>query len=342
MKVLILLDWKLSKETKPWLKTELEKFGYEVTLLGIPNYDIKDRTSQVGIIMLWYKYFILAKKAIKESSSNDVIISLNFVVGSMAGFLCRLLRCKRKVISLNLIAHEKGSLNSFFRKAIYNIAFGYKTFWFSVNDPQLIDYYSSLFSFPKHRIFLLPDVYGMDSEQCVYQKMDTYVFTGGEAYRDWNNFVKCAEEMPYLQFVGVARQKDFDLNIILPGNLKMYFDLSEDSFYSLLKGASIVFLPLLSLAPCGLIVIIRAALLSKPIIATRTPSIKNYIIHDETGLLVEMHDLDEMKKSIEKLFNSEKLRKYLAENLRKHVITNFSFEQNARKIDEIIKIDNRK
>src|SRR5665647_60781 len=254
MKVLILLDWKLSKETNPWLKTELEKFGYAVRLIGIPNYDIKDRTSQVGAIKLWIKYFILARKALAQSSANDVIISLNFVVGSMAGFLCRLLMYRRKVISLNLIAHEKGSLNSFFRKAIYNLAFGYKTFWFSVNDSQLIDYYSSLFRFPKHRIFLLPDVYGHNSEQCDYQKMDSYIFTGGEAFRDWDNFIKCAEEMPYLQFIGVARQKDFDLSIVLPDNLKMYFDLSEDSFYSFLKGASIVFLPLLSLAPCGLIV----------------------------------------------------------------------------------------
>lgn len=336
MTILILVDWKLSKDSNVWLKTELEQKGYQVKLLGIPDYNIKDRTTRLGHIRLWYKYLSLAISAIKHSGKYDVLISLNFVVGSWIGLICRLLNFKRKIISLNLIAHEKGLYNSLFRRLIYNYAFGYKMFWFSVNDDQLIDYYSSLFKFPGDRIFILHDVFGNTDEQADYKELDTYVFTGGEAFRDWTNVIRCAQEMPNIQFVGVGRQKAFSFKEDLPGNLKLYFDISQNEFYLLLKESAIVFIPLLSMAPCGLIVLMRAGLLSKPVIATNTPSIRNYIKHDITGLLVEMSNFEQMKNSIERLFNSKILRKNLAENLRRHLVENFSHEHYTQKIEEII------
>lgn len=238
MTIFILLDWKLSKNSQPWLKTELEKVGYIVFLIGIPNYKLTDRTSKTG-------------------QTED-------------------------------------------------------------------------------RIFLLHDVYSNSDEQCDYKESGSYVFTGGEASRDWTSFIRCAEEMPNIEFIGVARRKSFNLNNDLPENLKMYFDVPESIFYSLLKESRIVFLPLMSKVPCGLIVLIRAALLSKPVIATRTPSIKNYIIHNKTGLLVDILDIDGMKNTIEKLFYSSDLRKSLAEKLKQHVVNNFSSEQNAKVITEII------
>ena len=336
MKIILLFDWKVTVETGNWLQKGLEKNGHTIELIGIPNYNEKDRTSRFGMIRLWFKYFILACKGVKNSEINDIIISWNFVAGAMVGYLCEIFKYDRKVISLNMIAHQKGFINSILRKRIYNKAFRYKSFWFSVNDEQLITYYSSLFTVNPKKIFLLHDVYSNRYEKCNYREYDDYVFTGGEAFRDWANFVKCAENLPEIQFIGVARYMNFPHRDKLPKNLKMYYDIPEDEFYSFVKKCRIVFLPLTSQAPCGLIVIIRAALLAKPVIITETPSTKNYISNEYSGILIKMHDLNKMENSIKKLYYSEDLRKLYAENLKKFVVRNYSSERNVKIIEEII------
>jgi len=336
MKIILLFDWKLTDETGNWLQKGLENNRYTTKLIGIPNYNEKERTSKFGMIILWFKYLILAIKGIKNSEANDIIISWNFVAGAIVGYLCEIFKYDRKVISLNMIAHQKDFLNNILRKQIYNKAFRYKSFWFSVNDEQLITYYSSLFTTDPKRIFLLHDVYSNRYEKCNFSEYDDYVFTGGEAFRDWSNFIKCAENFPEIQFIGVARYMNFPHTEKLPKNLKMYYDISEDEFYSFVKKCRIVFLPLTSQAPCGLIVILRAALLSKPVIITETPSTKNYISNEYSGILVKMYDLSMMENSIKKLYYSEDLRKLYAENLKEYILKNYSSERNIKIIEEII------
>lgn len=338
MQITILIDFKAFPESRFWIKVELEKMGYDIQLLGIQNYNTNDEQSKSGKLKLWIKYLKLAVSGIKKTKKNDIIISWNFVVGAMLGFICKIFNIKRKIISLNMIAHQKGFINSLFRKLVYNSAFKYSNFWFSVNDAQLIDNYSKSFHFPTERIFVLHDVFYESDEQSDYQEAGDYIFTGGDAFRDWINFIKCAEEFPGIKFVAVARKKYFPNTGKIPENLEMYFDISPEQFYSLLKGSRIVFLPLNSLAPCGLIVMIKAALLSKPVIITATPSTKNYITDLVSGKLVPMHNLSEMKKAITMLYESKEMQIEYTEHLKSHLLANFSTKANAEIIDKIIKI----
>ena len=337
MRIMVLADYKIKAGSPPWLKVELDKFGYNAGLLGISNYNPRDETTSFGKIKTWFKYFGLAVSGVRKTKKDEVIITDNFVIGAIAAFICKISGRKRKVIALNMIAHQKGFLNKVFRKFIYNIAFKYKNFWFSVNDEDLIARYSEQFKFPRSRIFILHDALSTRYEQTDYQELDDYVFTGGDAFRDWPGFIKCAEELPDIQFIGVARHKYFPHEKMMPPNLKMYYDISSPEFYSLLKRSRIVFLPLNSMAPCGLIVMMRAALFSKPVIITETASTKNYISDKLSGRLIKMHDINEMKKAILDLNNSQNSRKIYAENLKKYLINNFSTESNAKIINQIIR-----
>ena len=336
MQVMILADYKVTANSSSWLKVELEKYGYNTVLRGIANYNSKDEITNFGKIKTWFKYFSLANTGIKQTKKDDIIITDNFVIGAITGFICKIYAKKRKIIALNMIAHQKGFLNKVFRKFIYNIAFRYKTFWFSVNDQELISGYAKEFNFPGNRIFILHDPFYESDEQSDYREADDFIFTGGDAFRDWENFIRCAEELPGIQFVGVARKKYFPNVKKLPENLKMYYDISSDEFYSLLKKSRIVFLPLNSLAPCGLIVMMKAALLSKPVIITETPSTKNYVQNNISGKLVKMNDLTDMKDSILMLYNSKEIRIKYSENLKKYIIANFSVENSAKIINKVI------
>lgn len=336
MNIIVLVDWRVTAETKFWLKDELIKLGNNTGLKGIPDYDPKDDTTNWGKIKLWFKYFKLAISGIRTTRKGDVLVSWNFVVGAIAAFICKLFGIRRKIISLNMIAHEKGFLNTVLRKFIYNIAFRNKNLWISVNDEQLIEIYSRQFKFPVDRIFVLHDIFYDNYEQSDFSVGSDYIFTGGDAYRDWEGLIQCAANLPAIQFVGVARKKNFPSVKNIPANLKMYYDIDPVLFYSLLKGSKIVFLPLNSLAPCGLIVMIKAALLSKPVIITETASTKNYIQNNVTGKLIAIRDVRQMQDSLLSLYTDEQMQRKFAENLKEYLKKNFSTKANAEIINNVI------
>ena len=288
MRIIILADFKVRAGAEFWIREELEKIGYNTILLGIQDYNPKDDTTRFGKFRIWYKYFKLAAKGLKVSEKDDVLISDNFVIGAIAAFFSRISGRKRKVIALNMIAHDKGIINRIFRKVIYNTAFRNKNFWFSVNDRQLIDLYAQQFRFPADRVFVLHDPFFKTDELAEFMADGEFVFTGGDAYRDWEAVISCARELPQIRFVGVARKKYFPAHTELPENLVMYFDTTQVEFYNLMKRCRLVFLPLNSKAPCGLIVMMRAALLAKPVVISETPSTQNYISNGVSGRLIPL------------------------------------------------------
>jgi len=99
----------------------------------------------------------------------------------------------------------------------------------------------------------------------------------------------------------------------------------------------LVVIPLKSKLPSGLIILLRAALMQKPIIATRTPSILNYIKEGERGLLVEQGDFLELSNKIRILFNDTKLQKNLTTNLTDFVLTNHSQVSYTKQLIDITK-----
>lgn len=332
-----MVDWKADSQTRFWLSEELQHRGQETLLLGFDAYDPADETSRFGMIRLWGRYLGLAIKGIKATRKGDTIIHWNFVAGAMGAFLCRVFFIKRKLIALNMIAHRKGFLNAVLRKLVYNTAFGNKNLRVSVNDEQLAAQYAQQFRFPVNRMFVLHDAYDDNYKQAAYSETGGYVFTGGDAFRDWEGLIRCAEELPAMQFIGVARKKNFPEGKKWPENLRMYFDTPQAQFYELLENSRIVFLPLNSTAPCGLIVMIRAALLSKPVIITHTPSTRNYVEEGVSGRLTRINDIADMKRALTELDTSPEQRRQFALNLKEHITRNFSTRNNAAIIDRVIR-----
>lgn len=335
-KILLIVDWEISN-SEFWLKKELENLDYEVELLGLVKYNRHDRIVKWRKIILWYTYILTSIKSLKISKNGDIIISWNFIIGAFVAFWAKMFRIKRKVISLNIIAHEKGFLNEIIRKLVYNYAFRYKNFYASINSEQLISHYSKYFCVDVSKYFVISDPYSPNYEQADYFNGDNYVFSGGEGGRDWETLLKAAELLPDIKFVIVARKKYFNNNLLIPNNIVVYFDTSEEVFYQLLTNSTIVALPLNSLAPAGLIVLIRAALLCKPVVATETPSIKTYVKHLRTGLLNEMNDYEGLAKNINLLMCSESVRREYANNLKNYIVSEYSYRKYVEKIESFLK-----
>jgi len=336
MGVIILVDWKINQD-KFWLQDELEKLEVPTAIFGIPNYSMENRLIRWRKIILWLQYLKLGITGLLKSKKGDVIFCWNFVVGAMTGFFNRSLHTHRKILSVNMIVHNKGVLNNFVRNLVYNYTLKSNEFCLTINSSELVDLYKTKYNLRIKKYAELPDVFMNKYPAVTFDTGNGYIFSGGEAARDWKTLLKVAWMNPDYKFHFIARKQYFPANVAIPENVEIQFDTTEDIFYSLLGKCSLVVLPLHSLAPAGLIVLIRAAMLSRPVIATSTPSIRQYIIHGKTGVLVKIEDPDNLSKEINLLMKSKDLREIYADALKKHITHNFSQDMYSRRVVAILK-----
>lgn len=85
------------------------------------------------------------------------------------------------------------------------------------------------------------------------------------------------------------------------------------------------------------IVYLEAALCGKPVIAGDSGGIKDAVLSEKTGLLVDPENIEEIKNAIKKLVSDDKLRHDLGENGRLRAKNDFNWEKRAKEILDFIK-----
>ena len=332
MKLFFLVDTK-AQDIK-WMTQHFENENYTTEAVAM-NSSLKNRTVSWRKSILIYKYINISLKTISKSTPEDVIVSGNFIVGAFIGFFCKVSNINRTILSLNMISHEKGFVNKAVRKIVYNTAFNYSKFFITVNSKELIDNYSASYSIKKNHFFVLEDPIMNYYEVAPYNPGNGTVFCGGEAMRDWSTLFKAAQLLPDVRFVAIARKIYFDATLKVPPNVTLYFDKDYDFFYDRLKESSVVAMPLSTTAPAGLIVMIRSAMLSKPIIVTSTSSTRNYVENEHNGILIDIGDEKKLAEEINLLLSNSEIRERLCLNMTK-TIKEFSLENFSNKLESII------
>ncbi|MDH6343474.1 glycosyltransferase involved in cell wall biosynthesis [Parabacteroides sp. PFB2-12] len=315
-----------------WLASAFKK---EDTVWIPMRYNRKNRIHAWRKPLHFLCYIELAIKSIWKSKKEDTIISWNFIPGAFIGVLCRLFRLNRTVLSLNMISHPKGGVIATIRKKVYNYAFAYKKFLFTVNSAETLETYLKEYKIDTQRVSVLPDAYLPIYKNQDFNTGKGYIFCGGEAQRDWVTFFAAAKELPEYSFVGVARKKYMPHPIEIPTNVKMYYDIDEQDFNRLLEESAIVALPLLSTLPAGLIVIFKSIFLSKPLIVTRTSSVENYVQDRKSAILIDLQSTEQLVTGIRSLKTDLDRAKEQTEQAKKNIV-NYSPENYSKKIFRIL------
>ena len=329
----LLVDWKRNNEF--FLEKEFREQGLDLTIHDIPNYSPADRTAKLGFINLYYKYTKLGFKAIKASKKNDILICWNFTTSIACAYLCKLLAQQRTILALNIIAPPRKKVGEFIRRKVFSPVMNGSRYFITINSEFLITDYSIRLKVNKGKFFVLNDPL-QEVEIKEFNDSGDYVFIGGEGQRDWGNLFEACSKISEIKFLCIARRKNFDHVKEIPANVRMLFDTDSDTFYNHLAKSKLVAIPLKSLAPAGLIVLLRAAMMNKPVIATDTPSIRNYIENDKSGILVTLGNSKELAEKIVMLFNNSDLQKFYASNLLRYVKQNFTHKNYTETLIKIL------
>jgi glycosyltransferase involved in cell wall biosynthesis len=214
------------------------------------------------------------------------------------------------------------------------------SFIITVNSEHYIGEYSKRFRVQDNKFFVLTDPGQPRSQLQTLITENSFVFTGGEAKRDWETLFKSCRMLPVIKFVCIARKKYFNMFLEIPQNVELLFDTDSETFYDYMRNSSIVVIPLKSLSPAGLIVLLDAAIMNKPVIITKTPSTENYIIDGQSGFLTNPENEEELTTKIQQLWDSTELQNRFAINLKNSVMANHTPQIYSTSLLSILKDNN--
>lgn len=157
-------------------------------------------------------------------------------------------------------------------------------------------------------------------------------------------FAQEAEKFPDVHLVMIGRRGEAleELRELihffgLERRVSLYEDLPHEKMAALYKGATVFALPS-RFEPFG-IVILEAGAFGVPVVATNVGGVREILTHDETGRLCEPEDSECFARELAYLLKHPEERERLANNLKKHVLENFSWERAYRKYVECVKWD---
>ena len=131
--------------------------------------------------------------------------------------------------------------------------------------------------------------------------------------------LEVAARRPKVRFELVARRKDWPPAATCPPNVHLQFDTVHKEFYRLVEGSRLVLIPLRDTMTAGLIVLMRAALLGRLVLATRTPATLACYPPELEHLLVRTGDAIGFCTLIDALWHDDDVRIEVARSLQDHV-----------------------
>lgn len=175
--------------------------------------------------------------------------------------------------------------------------------------------YADFFDLPIKKIQMLHWAMGTpttDDEYSPPLKGNFYCAMGGEG-RDYKTLLQAFEKLKKLNLVIVTRPYAME-GIKVPSNVKVLYNLPKEKFWEVVKKSKAVIVPLRNAdTNCGHITLVGAMKLRKAVISSFSHGTTDYIVDNETGLVVSPQSLDELVKAIERIEDDPHTRERLAE-----------------------------
>lgn len=324
---------------KHWLAENLKsKYGDNVRVIAFKR-RLKDSVLRgARVVPLLKTAFCLIGQSLKimfKSRRNDVIVCWDARHAFILNFYTKILFSRRKIIAMHCLSPKWGKGGIY--KKIHRISAKSKDMSIVVNDRNGANDWAKYLDLKNtDNYYFIPDVYGDAENFYDYSFKDKrYCFTGGMNNRDWSLIANLAERNPNIEFVCVALENDFKKQVeSIPQNMTVYYSLPSEEYYSLMKGAYLVLLPLKSKIVAGLINITKSAFFCVPCCITKTSSAEIYF-SDERFLIED--GLENWERAVNSFYTmGEDEYKRTAVQYQKYIKDNFSPQSAIDKLTKII------
>lgn len=164
---------------------------------------------------------------------------------------------------------------------------------------------------------------------------------GRDLGRDYKTLFESVSELPVK--VIVATKPEAIAGLTIPHNVEVRFHIPYEEMPALYAGAALVVTPLKSAdnpsgsETSGQYGFLEPMAAGKAVIVSDKPSVRDYIEHEKTGLLVAPENPRALRDAIQRLNADEPLRARLGRAAQQSILANFTSEKLARSLAEIFK-----
>ena len=229
-------------------------------------------------------YFWFPLTQLKYNGRYDAIIGFQQFYALNMAFFMRLfhIRKKSRLYVMTFIYKDKqGFAGRLYRKYMEFVVNSPYIDRFIVFSSKEVSYYSSLFNCPEDRFVSIR--LGVDGNPGYPITKGDYCFSTGRSNRDYAFLCNAFRNLPYRLVIA----SDTSL-LDLPDNVEQDSTLDGDAMLKVMASSFCVILPLKdNEVSSGQLSALQAMNLRKPVIATRTDGISDYVVDGETGLLMD-------------------------------------------------------
>lgn len=269
----------------------------------------------------WLTYLQHGMDAIKATDGG--VITVFPQLASVVGMYQQLSRRKIPVVAwlFNVGTCQSGLRRWAARASLQHIN------RFVVHTRRECDIYSQWLGLPKERFVFLP--YQVAEMPVTYDENTTQPFITaiGSAHRDFPTLFQAVEtlKLPTVIASGSRALKGLQL----PAQVQAPLGIGKQDCLRLAQEARINIVPMKTnahITAAGQVTIVEAMRMGRVVIASRCNGAEDYIIHGETGLLVEPGSTQALIRAIEMLWDDPQLRNKIGHNARNYAAQHFSDE----------------
>jgi glycosyltransferase involved in cell wall biosynthesis len=186
------------------------------------------------------------------------------------------------------------------------------------------------FEFVPYQVPPIPITYAEETSR-------PFITALGTAHRDFPTLFAAIERLKLPTVVASGPRALEGLTI--PASVQTPFGLSKADCLKLAQQARINVVPLLpneKVTAAGQVTIVEAMRMGRALIATRGTGAEDYIVHGETGLLIDPHSPAELATAIEQLWDNEALRVRMGQNAMRYAEAHFSDETAGQALGRLL------
>jgi glycosyltransferase involved in cell wall biosynthesis len=267
----------------------------------------------------------LAMELARRRRDYDAIYTLGAREAQAYGLLCAILGHGGKPHIASEILLDEAHPESFswrMKRRLRRLAFRgcARLIVYSSGEREL---YSRELGLPLDRIVFVP--FHTNVLEPHMTPLGNYGFAAGRSLRDYKTFFEAVVGIDF-QFVVVADHASV-AHLHKPENVDLHCDIPRARYLKLLEGSQFTVVPLKAdYRSTGQVVVLEAASLGKPVVASDVIGVRDYISDGENGLLVAPENPEALRERIRSLIDDDDLGSRLADNALERVRREHTFE----------------
>ena len=197
----------------------------------------------------------------------------------------------------------------------------------TVFSENQVDTLTSRLGIDPERILVVPFGIDLDELASVRTSENGRVAAAGrDLGRDWSTLAAAAAGTTWpIDLVTRPKQA---AGLELPDGSCVHGYVERPRYLELLAGASVIVVPTHVLQyPTGQTVLLEAMALGKACVVTDTPAMRDYVVDDETALLVPASDPPALRAAVDRLLADDELRARLGAGARRAAVERFGAAQ---------------